>query len=170
MDYTEVARQYKSCGYNLVPLQLNGTKQPVGAWGNLQSRFASDHELQEWFGNGSCEMGVVCGAISGNLLVIDFDEESETHFQRFWNDAQQQCPGITDLVAVSATPRPGRQVWLKCESEPPAGTALAQDEAGQVLIETRGSGNYVCLVLRWQRTPTARPTISFVASGNRSSL
>ncbi len=161
MDYLKVASEYVRNGYNLVPLQLDGSKQPVGKWRHLQDRAVSRHECQEWFSDGRCGIGVITGGISGNLHVIDFDIDAEQHLDRFKSDVLQRAPGIWEKLAVVRTPRPGYQVWFRQESVPPKSRRLALsepratgdfDEDGnpvclpQVLIETRGSGAYVCAV------------------------
>jgi hypothetical protein len=161
MDYTATAQQYIQNGFSILPLQLDGTKSPIGAWKPYQSRYASDHELQQWFGHGQCGIGVIAGAISGNLHILDFDAEAEEHFTWFWADVQTQLPGIVDKLLAVATPRPGRQVWFRQSSPPPSSQPLAWTEPqptgetaddGQpillpkCLIETRGSGGYACAV------------------------
>jgi hypothetical protein len=152
-DYMQTARDFLAHGFSVIPIQLDGTKQPVGSWGPYAERFPSDHELQQWFATGAAGIGVVCGSISDNLLVIDFDHEADELFPRFWTAAQQALPGIVSRLLVVQTPRPGRQVWLRMTSTPPSSVGLAwtepqtvkQDGPAQprVLIETRGSRSYV---------------------------
>jgi len=158
MNYTAIARQYIANGFSVIPLQLDGSKSPAGSWKPFQGRSATDHELQQWFGNGEpCGLGIVAGGISGNLQILDFDLEAEKQFQRFWADAEKQLPGITNKILVVATPRPGRQVWFRKTSQPAGNQILAYSEPipteeydadgqpiskPQVLIETRGTGGY----------------------------
>ncbi|QEF98801.1 hypothetical protein Mal15_28570 [Stieleria maiorica] len=159
MDSITTAKQFIDAGFNVLPLQLDGSKAPIGAWKPYQARFASEHEIDHWFGTEQCGIGVVAGAISGNLHVIDFDHDAEKHFAQFWADVQNQLPGITEKLLAIATPRPGRQVWFRQSSPPPASQILAYSEplpAGdtdserqpilqpQVTIETRGTGGYAC--------------------------
>lgn len=153
MDILAQAKHYIQNGYSVIPLQTDGTKQPVGSWTAYMDRFASAHELQEWFGSpdAACGLGIVTGNVSGNLLVIDFDHEAEATFALFWQDIQQQLPGVVDSVVAIATPRPGRQVWLRCETPPTGSTVLAYSEPvgtppqPQVLVETRGHHAYVAV-------------------------
>jgi len=149
MDILASAQQFARCGFSVIPLQTDGTKQPVGSWRTYTERHASDHELQQWFGlpHISCGIGVVCGSISGNLLVIDFDHDAETTFARFWQDIQQL--GVVDSLVVVATPRPGRQVWLRTATPPSSSTVLAwtaptgEPPQPLVAIETRGHHAYI---------------------------
>jgi hypothetical protein len=164
MNYTVQAQQYIANGFSVLPVVTDGSKSSLGPWKAYQQRFASEHELEQWFGTDHpCGIGVVAGPISGNLHILDFDHEAEPHFQRWWNDAEQLLPGITSKLLVVATPRPGRQVWFRQESVPAKqqvlawtepqptsnvdGTPVLDADGNQVsvpaiLIETRGTGNY----------------------------
>lgn len=162
MDYTRIVRDYLVNGYNCLPLQVDGSKKPIGSWSHLQDRQLTEHELQTYWGNGQpAGIGILAGHISQNLHILDFDAEADEHFRRFWNDAQQLLPGIADKLIVVATPRPGRQVWFRQESAPPKSQQLALSEpqpTGEhdadgneillpgILIETRGSGSYAVAV------------------------
>jgi putative DNA primase/helicase len=145
MDCITTAKHYVENGYSVIPLQLDGSKAPIGSWKAYQGRFASDYELGEWFRSDHCGIGIVAGWISDNLHIIDFDVDAGTWFNQFWNDAQQQLPGIPDKILVVATPRPGKQVWFRQESGPPGNQVLARSDQG-VLIETRGQGGFAVAV------------------------
>ena len=169
MNYSTTARQFIADGYSVIRLQLDGTKSPVGEWKPYTHRTATDYELQTWFSSGECGIGVVGGAISGNLHIIDFDHDSEKLFTQFWTDAQAVCLGITDRLLVVQTPRPGRQVWFRQASVPPNSQTLAWTKPlpiendsdqlqPQVAIETRGSNSYACAVGTHPAThPTGQP-------------
>lgn len=173
MDYIAIAKEYIGNGFNVLALQLDGTKTPVGEWGHLQHRLATEHELQEFFGNGQCGMAVVCGPISRNLHLLDFDHEAPQLFKQFWEDVQKQLPGVIDKILVVKTPRPGFHVWFRQQSAPPKSQRLALSELKptgetdadrnpillpQVLIETRGTGGYACAPGTHPAThPTGRP-------------
>jgi hypothetical protein len=158
MDCITTAKHYVENGYSVIPLQLDGSKAPIGSWKAYQGRFASDYELEEWFRSDQCGIGIVAGWISGNLHIIDFDVDAGTWFTRFWNDAQQQLPGIPDKILVVATPRPGKQVWFRQESGPPGNQVLARSDQG-VLIETRGQGGFAVAVWNTSDNACNRPTL-----------
>ncbi len=151
MNILATATTYAQNRFGVIPVQTDGSKEPVGSWNAYCDRQASAHELREWFGQAdtACGIGVVTGSISGNMLVIDFDHDAENQFARFWQDAQQMLPGVVDSLVAVATPRPGRQVWLRTETPPAGSTVLAYSEpTGQppqpvVTIETRGHHSYV---------------------------
>ena len=151
MNILHNAQQFVLHGFSTIPLQIDGSKEPVGSWSAYCDRLPSDHELQVWFQQQqtACGIGIVTGSISGNLLVIDFDHNAVDTFAKFWQDVQQQLPGVVDSLVVVATPRPGRQVWIRTETPPTGSTVLAWTapvgEPAQpvVMIETRGHHAYV---------------------------
>ena len=158
------AQQYIDAGLNCIPIALDGTKRPAVTWKQYQTRQAIQTELQQWFTEQRLGIGIVCGPISGNLLVIDFDKQAEQTYQQWLQAVQQQMPTIADRLAVTKTPRPGFHVWLRTDTEPPGPQVLAYTapeprvtEANEpvldadgnpiaapgVLIEVRSTGNYV---------------------------
>jgi len=159
------ALRYQDAGYNCIPIALDGSKRPaVSTWKPYQTQQASSAELQRWFGQQQLGIGIVCGPVSGNLLVIDFDRDSEQTYLLWMQLVRQQMPTVADQLAVVKTPRPGYHVWIACDEPPPAPQVLAytapeprlldtnssvldadgnQILAPGVLIEVRSSGNYV---------------------------
>lgn len=51
MHYIETARKYIQAGFGVIRLQVNGTKAPIGEFKPYRKRFATEHELREWYGN-----------------------------------------------------------------------------------------------------------------------
>jgi hypothetical protein len=165
MDILHTAHQYNKQRYNVIPIATDGTKQPIGSWKPYQTRQATEHELQQWFGSQQpCGIGIVCGPISSNLVVIDFDHQAEQTYPQWLAQVQQQLPDVAQRLFIVQTPRPGYHVWIQSETEPPAGQVLAWtdpqpqlDSTGQpaldadgspklqpeVLIELRSTGHYV---------------------------
>lgn len=161
MNCLDHAQEYIRLGYSVVPLRLDGTKRSAVQWKKYQKEIATVNELERWFRGDQRGLAVVTGEISGNLVVIDFDADADEYFPKFWQEAQRQLPGVADKLIVVKTPRPGRQIWFRMESKPPANQAMAYteprktgktDDDGQpilkprVMIEIRGTGGYVCAV------------------------
>jgi hypothetical protein len=156
---------YTAAGFNPIPIIPNGTKCPAVEWKPYQTQRATPAELKKWFGKRKHGIGIVCGPISGNLLVIDFDKQAEHIYPQWLEQVRQQLPELANRLAVVQTPRPGYHVWLKTtETDPPGPQTLAYsapkptadassspilDADGQpiqepgILIEIRGTGNYV---------------------------
>ena len=68
---------------------------------------------------------IVCGAISGNLEMIDFDCAGEAY--EAWRAMVEEIePGLVDRLFVESTPSGGRHVVYRCESPVCGNTKLAQ--------------------------------------------
>lgn len=93
MDKTalDYVREYITKGFSVIPLP-SGSKKPVIPWTPYQSRYATDEELQDWFGNDSKNnIGIVTGKISG-ITVVDLDSQEAVKF------ANTHCFPKTPLV------------------------------------------------------------------------
>lgn len=78
------ATQYVAAGLSVIPLEPRG-KRPAfqvlprcnitgkPKWDAYQSRPPTSEELVNWFARAPYNIGVVCGAVSGGLVVVDFD-------------------------------------------------------------------------------------------------
>ncbi len=82
------ARRYREMGFRVMPLAENSKVPPKGfQWKRFQERDATPEEIKTWFANSCLNIGIICGAPSGDLFVKDFDERSkaEEHFKRYRN-------------------------------------------------------------------------------------
>ena len=76
----EWAYYYRSKGLSVLPLMPKSKKPAINSWKEYQRRYATDEELNKWFGNGSKNnIGIVTGAISG-IVVLDLDNEEAIRF------------------------------------------------------------------------------------------
>lgn len=67
------AYNYVDAGFSIVPLRLDGSKGPaVESWKQYTERRPVLKEVYEWFLK-PAGIGIICGAISEGLEVIDFD-------------------------------------------------------------------------------------------------
>ena len=177
------AIRFRELGISILPIALNGTKAPYSAllpeeqredakfhrtWKPLQTRLATDNELKKWFSTIRTDfqggrdldkpagIGVLGGPISGNLLILDF-EEAAAYFEwealvRHYAEGGGFSWASMPLVE---TPGGGRHLYLKLTSTPPGNEKLAMRpttveelainprEKVKTLIETRGTGGYV---------------------------
>ena len=139
-----IAEAALDAGISVVPPREDGTKAPLGSWRIFQERLPYLQELDEWYrADNNQGIGVVCGAVSGNLEALDFDRHSA--YEDFIERARET--GLSELVDrieagyLESTPK-GRH-WLWRCSEISGNTKLANNEEQEVLIETRGEGGYV---------------------------
>jgi hypothetical protein len=71
--------RYRAEGLCLIPVPY-GTKDPVISWTPYKTRQPTDEEINSWFNGHETNLAVVCGQISGGLVIIDFDQEDEFVF------------------------------------------------------------------------------------------
>lgn len=133
-----LATEYRDAGISVHPLRLDGTKAPaLSSWQPYTQRLATDEELSRWFRK-PAGIGMICGAISGGLEVIDFDDGS------LFSPWQRMVPHIVERLPVVETPSGGWHVLFRCD-EIGGNCKIAMDPARekQTLIETRGEGGYI---------------------------
>jgi hypothetical protein len=127
---------YAAAGLSVIPIA--GDKRPVMDWKPYQSRAAAPAEITAWFGQRRYpNLGLVCGRVSGGLLVLDFDHQAADTY-RLW---REQAAPLSYRLPVVATGK-GLHVYLRT-AEPPGNRKLAVDQEKRPLIETRGEGGYV---------------------------
>ncbi|MGC9106567.1 MAG: bifunctional DNA primase/polymerase [Infirmifilum sp.] len=69
----EVALSYLGKGLSVIPLKPRD-KTPRIEWEKYQHQLPTEKEVREWFSKWpDSNIAIVCGRISGNLVVIDFD-------------------------------------------------------------------------------------------------
>lgn len=136
--FTEARRE----GFSPVPVDTH-TKRPLVAWRRYQSEAADELTCAGW-DQASHNIGVVCGAVSGRLMCLDFEGD-------FMERAIELAPDAHVLLTtwsrgyLEATPSGGRHVLVRLEGSGPleGNRKLACDPSGHTLVETRGEGGYV---------------------------
>ena len=125
-------------GVCVVPTRGGGGKAPHGRWKRWQSEMMSEDRLRELMNfGGSQGIGAICGAISGGLVALDFDDREA--FSEWC--ARCEAAGLSDLLEAACagyleeTPR-GAHVLVRVPT-PGGNTKLAPK------IETRGEGGFV---------------------------
>ena len=115
-------------------------KRPTLAWQKFQSRLPEPREIEEMFPAARC--CVVCGAVSGNLEILDFD----SHGAAFEPFLKKIPPRLARRLLVEKTPSGGFHIIYRCESPVGKNQKLALDPTSRkVLIETRGEGGlFLC--------------------------
>ena len=117
-------------------------KCPAIKWKEYQERIPSESEVVTWFANKPDAVCIICGKVSGNLEVIDFDNHGEL-FPK-WKEA---IPAeLFDKLVVERTPSGGYHVAYRSKSDTYPNIKLAQgkrDDKWVTLIETRGNGGLV---------------------------
>lgn len=139
----------------VMPPKADGSKRPYsGNWTEFQKRKSTSSELESWYSQGLTGFGIICGAVSDNLEVMDFDvRDIYPVYKQGCKDA-----GLGTLIDrvesgyFENTPN-GCHLIYRC-SEIAGNTKLAsrpktatekksEGDKIQVLIETRGEGGYI---------------------------
>jgi putative DNA primase/helicase len=156
-----------------IPQGQDGSKAPFGVkqkWSRWQSERPSETTLNSWYSNGRTGLGIVCGAVSGNLECLEFDDRPT--YEAFLELAHDR--GLTDVVAriregyESQTPGDGIH-WpyrcskisgntkLACRPKLPEEMSHPADNIA-VLIETRGQGGFIVEAPSFGKVhPTGKP-------------
>ena len=148
----ETACGYVDAGLSVIPVRADGSKRPaLASWKQYQSRRPTPEELQRWFVGSEYGIAVICGAVSGGLEVLDFDDGDA---YRAWAAAMEaNAPGALARLPRVQTPGGGMHVYYRvatpagnqklAEMTPQEAAQLKGDPGKRTLIETRGEGGYV---------------------------
>ncbi len=148
----EAARAYVGAGLSVIPIRADGSKGPAcSAWKPYQERRPTAEELPELFA-GDVGIGILGGAVSGNVEILDFDKAGV--FEEWRELVEVVNPGlgaVVDALPRVSTPSDGTHLYLRCASiEGNLKLARAREpfvdctgKSKLELIETRGTGGYV---------------------------
>lgn len=151
MSLLERAQSYIAAGLCALPADRSQKRPTVGVWKPYQKRLPTGSELAAWFANRTCRSGngpsavcILCGQVSGNLEMIDFDHGGE--LLDAWS-ASIPADLLKRLV-IESSQSGGWHAIYRHDSEPCGNLKLAQGQRdGKLvtLIETRGEGGlFLC--------------------------
>lgn len=110
-DPAEFARMYRSHGFQVVPAMSHrespkSWKRPALAqWLMYQHILTSDDQFKSWYGEGGehihrNNMGVITGACSGNLIVVDRDTHKHPEADEWWKERLAEEETVGELETV----------------------------------------------------------------------
>ena len=104
IDYTTAGR-YLDAGL-CVLRAVKAQKRPnLNSWEYYKTQLPTNKDLALWFGDNSSGICIVCGTVSGNLEIIDFDEKGLAFGP--WGDRvknDELIPGLYDKLVVEQSP------------------------------------------------------------------
>lgn len=129
-----------AAGLCALPAIRRGEEKRVAlnSWKPYQTRLPLEAELRSWFESegsklhapgSSLSMCLVCGAVSGHLEMIDFDNWDGGGGEAFeaWREAVEAAsPGLLERLVIETTPSGGRHVVYRCDTPVSGNTKLAQ--------------------------------------------
>jgi len=144
-EMMQAAMSALDAGIAVIPIVSDGTKRPPFKWGAYQTELPTKDEIRTWFHDGRYTgMACVCGVVSNNLEVLDFDD-GET-YQAFVDTAESiGLDALLNRIRAGyeeSTPNGGIHLFYYCDTIG-GNQKLANRSSRDVLIETRGIGGYV---------------------------
>jgi len=79
MTAIEEAMAYVKMGVSVIPIPYRAKAATI-SWSEYTKRLPTEQEIREWFKNEEKNIGIVCGRISKNLVVFDFDDPEAMSF------------------------------------------------------------------------------------------
>ncbi len=137
----DVALAYLGAGLSVLPASRT-YKCPQGKWKQYQERLPTYNEVESWFSGNHDAMCIVCGKVSGNLEVMDFDNHGEL-FEKWKAEIPAELFG---KLVVEQTQSGGYHVAYRCDEFICGNVKLAQgirNDKTATLIETRGKGGLI---------------------------
>lgn len=143
-EIKEKAKEYLKLQLSVIP--AGEDKAPTIKWKKYESERMKEEEVDVLFNGGNVKyLGIVCGAISGNLEVIDVDtkhDKTNTLWDNLRGLIEDNLPEIYKSLVIAQTRSGGYHIYYKCSSI--AGNLKLSNKANkETLIETRGEGGYV---------------------------
>jgi putative DNA primase/helicase len=159
------AQVWAEAGVSVIPVLGNGSKRPVFEWKRFQGERATPKALDFWITkNEGAGIGVVCGAVSGNLEMTELEADAALDIDSL-DRIQTECDlrgvghvwkGLWEDGYRELSPSGGMHFLYRiADYAVPGNTKLAHrpttDEERldkpntkiKVLAETRGEGGYV---------------------------
>jgi hypothetical protein len=128
----DAAVSYFYEGLSVIPLT---GKQASTKWAIYQDEIALPQTIHQWHKSGLLSnVGIVCGAVSKNLVVMDLDGQAAIEaFER-------QFPYLLDTFTVLTGSGKGKHLYYRVDDLPPTTRITFPDHQG---IELRANGCYI---------------------------
>ncbi|MFF9898474.1 phage/plasmid primase, P4 family [Streptomyces longispororuber] len=161
-DTLAAALAWHEAGASVVRAAANGTKAPAGQWKAAQTERADESVLRSWFASGHPGLGIILGAVSGGLEMLEFEGRAVAEGLPAEFGEIAEASGLGDVWDAiqrgycERTPSGGYHLIYRVTGGPvlpntklarrpstPTELEAAPGARHQVLIETRGEGGFV---------------------------
>lgn len=109
------AREYLRYGLSVIP--MNKDKTPLSTWAEYQTKPLEATTVDKVF-TGAKGIGIICGAVSGDLEVIDVDCKYDITGS-LWEDystlLQENLPETYGKLVIATTVHNGYHIYYKCK-------------------------------------------------------
>jgi putative DNA primase/helicase len=72
-DTLAAALAWHDAGCAVIPIRADGSKAPLVAWKAYQTSPPARMQVHRWFVGGPPGLGLICGAASGNLEMLELE-------------------------------------------------------------------------------------------------
>ncbi|MEV6842721.1 bifunctional DNA primase/polymerase [Actinoplanes sp. NPDC051411] len=72
-DTLSAALAWHDADCAVIPIRADGSKAPRVAWRQYQDKRAERDQVERWFTGNPPGLGVLCGAVSGNLEMLELE-------------------------------------------------------------------------------------------------
>jgi hypothetical protein len=186
-----VALRFLAQGIACIPAANDGTKRPAIEWKKYQRQLPTPDEAVKWFGTTSYGIGVVTGAVSGNLEMLELEGRAVAQRMHIEIAEIANNSGLGSLWSrlnsgyVEVTPSGGLH-WLYRVSDGEIGGNLklackpGENGGVDVWAETRSEGGFTITAPSaggvhpsggaWQLIGGSIESIPFITMAERQSL
>lgn len=100
----EFIERYLKNGFSIIPIPFR-EKGATIKWEQYQKKRATEGQIKSWFSQDKSNIAIICGEVSGNLLVVDCD--SKDKWLEFKPLAEKKL-GLDDLVNHTPVVKTGK--------------------------------------------------------------
>ena len=136
-QYAHAAADYLAAGLCVLPAH-RAAKRPAikGKWEPFKKRLPTEAEVHAWFANAQDGLCLVCGAVSGNLEMLDFDFAGE-RFEPWRAKVEAAAPGLLAKLVVETTQSGGWHAVYRSDADICGNLKLAQRKRPVIDDEVR---------------------------------
>ena len=153
-EILQAALDFYDAGVSVIPAKEDGSKAPITSWKQYQVTMADREQIASWFSGAATGIGVITGAVSGNLEMLEMEGRAvnsgllDEARDLAHNSGLGELWEIISNGYVEFTPSGGLHWLYRIADEPvPGNTKLArrpgENDTVEVLAETRGEGGFV---------------------------
>jgi hypothetical protein len=153
-EILQAALDFYDAGVSVIPAKEDGSKAPITSWKQYQVTMADREQIASWFSGSATGIGVITGAVSGNLEMLEMEGRAvnsgllDEARELAHNSGLGELWEIISNGYVEFTPSGGLHWLYRIADEPvPGNTKLArrpgENDTVEVLAETRGEGGFV---------------------------
>jgi len=124
----DAALKYSEAGLSIIPCHKESKAPTLREWKPYQSRIADPKTIRQWFSSKGKDkaLAVICGKVSGNLEVLDFDCEGDL-LNPFSQQVNEKAPDLLSRLVLTQTQSKGFHIAFCCPGiATPGNRKLAQ--------------------------------------------